>query len=169
MREIILTILCIALFGSFADAQTGQRDLEVIGRALNFVEGASGQERTIAIVYEASDEAEANELASLMDGGLRAGRVTLTARLVSIQNLSSLDGVDAAILVGSTSENSTAFDAASSRGVMTVSTNMQCVENARCVMGVQSNPSVKVVVNRNAANGSSVSFTAAFAMMVEEI
>jgi hypothetical protein len=52
---------------------------------------------------------------------------------------------------------------------MTVSTDMACVQSGQCVMGVQSAPSVRIVVNRGAAGASSVSFAAAFAMMIEEI
>jgi hypothetical protein len=36
-------------------------------------------------------------------------------------------------------------------------------------MGVQSAPAVRIVVNGGAASASSISFAAAFAMMVEEI
>ena len=70
---------------------------------------------------------------------------------------------------GAASGDAGVFSAASSSGVMTVSTDMGCVESGNCVMGVQAAPSVRIVVNRGAADASSVSFAAAFAMMIEEI
>lgn len=104
-----------------------------------------------------------------MSGGLSAGRVTLNGRLVSSSDLSGLSGVDAAVLLGSAASDSNVASAVNSSGAMSVSTDMSCVESGGCVMGVQSAPSVRIVVNRANANAASVSFAAAFAMMIEEI
>lgn len=169
MRFLILPVLAGALFSSPVFAETSQRDLEVIGRALGFMEGVDGSDRTVAIVYDPASEAEAQALAGAMSGGLSAGRVTLNARLVPAADTGSLGGAHAAVLLGSASGDAGIFSAASSAGVMTVSTDMSCVESGNCVMGVQSAPSVRIVVNRGAADASSVSFAAAFAMMIEEI
>ena len=169
MRKYILPALAGAILSSPAFAETTQRDLEVIGRALSFVEGTSGSDRTVAIVYDPASEGEAQALASTMAGGLSAGRVTLNARLVPMSEASSLGGAHAAVLLGSASGDAGVFSAASSAGVMTVSTDMACVQSGQCVMGVQSAPSVRIVVNRGAAGASSVSFAAAFAMMIEEL
>ena len=169
MRKYILPALAGAILSSPAFAETTQRDREVIGRALSFVEGTSGSDRTVAIVYDPASEGEAQALASTMAGGLSAGRVTLNARLVPMSEASSLGGAHAAVLLGSASGDAGVFSAASSAGVMTVSTDMACVQSGQCVMGVQSAPSVRIVVNRGAAGASSVSFAAAFAMMIEEI
>ena len=169
MRKIMLSLAAAAALSAPVSAETTQRDLEVIGRALSFVEGASGSDRLVAIVYDAASEGEAQALASAMSGGLSAGRVTLNGRLVAAGDLSGLSGADAAVLLGASAGDSGVFSAASGQGVMTVSTDMGCVESGACVMGVQSAPSVRIVVNRGAADSSSVSFAAAFAMMIEEI
>ncbi len=101
MRELILPALAGLLFTTPAMAETTQRDLEVIGHALSFVEGASGSDRTVALVYDAGSEVETQALASAMAGGLAAGRVTLNARLVPMADTGSLGGADAAVLLGS--------------------------------------------------------------------
>ena len=169
MRFLLSAAIAAALVAPAAMAETTQRDLEVIGRALGFVEGASGSDRVVAIVYDPGSEAEAQSLASAMSGGLSAGRVTLNGRLVPASDLSGLAGADAAVLIGAAAGDAGVFGQASSQGVMTVSTDMSCVESGQCVMGVQSAPSVRIVVNRDSASSSSVSFAAAFAMMIEEI
>jgi hypothetical protein len=169
MKKILLTVLAGALLSGPAMAETTQRDLEVIGRALGFVEGASGATRVVAIVYDGGSEAEAQALAASMGAGLSTGRVTLTPRLVPAADASGLAGADAAVLLGGTAGDAAVFSAASANGVMSVSTDMSCVQGGHCVMGVQSAPSVRIVVNRGAATASSISFAAAFAMMVEEI
>ena len=155
------------LLSSAATAQTTERDLAVVGRALSFLEGASGSDRTVAIVYDPASQAEAEALNSAMAGGLSAGRVTLSGQLVPLGQ--SVSGVDAAMFVGGAASDAGAVQAATSAGVMTVSTDMACVQAGNCVMGVQSEPSVRIVVNNAAASSASVSFSTAFAMMVEEI
>jgi hypothetical protein len=169
MRKIILAAIAGAIMSAPSFAETTQRDLEVIGRALGFVEGASGSDRVVAIVHDAASAAEAQALAATLAGGLSAGRVTLTGRLVPSSDTAGMAGADVAVLLGSASGDAGVFGAASSNGVMTVSTEMACVEAGQCVMGVQSAPSVRIVVNQGAARSSSISFAAAFAMMIEEI
>lgn len=169
MRKLILPALALAIFGTPAFAETTTRDIEVIGRALGFMEGVSGSDRTVAIVYDPASEAEAQALADAMSGGMSAGRVTLNARMVPAGDLSGLNGAHAAVLLGSAAADTGVTGAAQSNGVMAVSTDMGCVEGGGCVMGVQSAPSVRIVVNRANADAASVSFAAAFAMMIEEI
>ena len=113
MRSIILSALAGALISAPALAETSQRDLEVIGRALGFVDGANGSDRTVAIVYDAASEAEAQSLAGAMAGGLSAGRVTLNARLVPLAEAASLGDADAAVLLGSAAGDAGVFGAAS--------------------------------------------------------
>ena len=100
---------------------------------------------------------------------MSAGRVTLNGRLVPAGDLSGLSGADAAVLLGSAASDAGVAGAANSAGALSVSTDMGCVESGGCVMGVQSAPSVRIVVNRGNASAASVSFAAAFAMMIEEI
>lgn len=169
MKQLLVSVALAACAPAMASAQTGPRDLEVIGRALGFVEGASGTDRTVALVFDAASEADAQALAAAMDGGLSAGRVTLSARLVPATNTAGLAGADAAVLLGAASGDATLFDAASAAGVITVSTDLSCVQSGKCVMGVQSAPAVRILVNRAAASSASIAFAPAFAMMVEEI
>ena len=108
------------LMAGTAHAETTQRDLEVIGRAVSFMQGGSGSDRTVAIVYDAASAAEAEALHALMSGGMSAGRVTLTSRLVPASDASSVAGADAAIMLGAAASSPTAT-AVTSQGVLTVS------------------------------------------------
>jgi len=169
MKQILVaTALALGLSGA-AVAQTSPRDLEVIGRALGFMEGVSGADRTVAVVFDPASEGEAQALAQAMSGGLSAGRVTLNAQLVPLASAGSLSGAHAAVLLGAAAGDASVFQSASAAGVMTVSTDLGCVQSGKCVMGVQSAPAVRILVNRSAADASSVAFAAAFAMMVEEL
>lgn len=66
MRNILLPAIAAIAVAAPAMAETTTRDLEVIGRALGFVEGASGSDRTVAIVYDPGSETEAQALVSAM-------------------------------------------------------------------------------------------------------
>jgi len=169
MKLTLLSALAGSLFvAAAAQAETTQRDLEVIGRAVSFMQGGSGTDRTVAIVYDAASAAEAEALHALMSGGMSAGRVTLTSRLVPASDVASVSGADAAIMLGSAASGATATTA-TSQGVLTVSTDLACVQSGACVMGVQSSPAVRILLNRSAADTASVSFETAFSMMVEEL
>lgn len=169
MYKKLTAAALLAVFASAAQAQTNERDLEVVGRALSFMEGVSGNERVVAVVFDPASAGEAQALVSAMSGGLSAGRVTLNGRLVPLGDAAALSGAHAALLVGGASADAGFAQTASSQGVMTVSTDLGCVQSGRCVMGVQSAPSVRILVNRSAASAASVRFSTAFAMMVEEI
>ena len=169
MRNFLLAALAGVAIAAPASAQTTTRDIEVIGRALGFMEGVSGSDRVVAIVYDGASEAAAQELAAALDGGLSAGRVTLTGRLVPASEAASISGAHAAVLLGGAAADASVANAVNASGAMSVSTDLSCVESGACVMGVQSAPSVRILVNRGNAEAASVSFAAAFAMMIEEI
>ncbi len=161
--------LFAAAFSGIAHAETTRRDLEVIGRALGFMEGASGSDRVVAIVHAGDAAAEAEAVAALLGGGLSAGRLTLTGRVVEAGDAAGLQGADAVLLLGSAAGDAALGQAAASGGRLTVSTEVGCATAGVCVMAVQSEPSVRIVVNRAAANAAGVGFDAAFSLMIEEI
>ena len=53
--------------------------------------------------------------------------------------------------------------------VPTISTEMACVRTAHCIVGFSSQPSVEIVLNRDAANHAGVRFIQAFRMLVREL
>ena len=93
MIRILSAVGLAVLLSSAASAQTTERDLAVVGRALSFLEGASGSDRTGAIVFDPASAAEAEALNAAMAGGLSAGRVTLNGQLVPVGQ--AVSGVDA--------------------------------------------------------------------------
>lgn len=147
----------------------GERDLQLIGRALSFVEGGATGNVTIAIVYAddvAGSQAEAESVSSIIGSGLSAGQVTLQPQLVSISDIGSI-GSDAALFVPA--GMNAHFGSISSASAITVSTDRACAEAGACVVAVQSQPSVEIYVSRSAADARSVSFASAFRMMINEL
>lgn len=145
---------------------TDAKDLQVIGRALSFVEGGATGDITVAVVYDDASKAEAESVAALMDGGIKAGKVKMSAQLVSVADLGSASGA-AAIFVPS--GMSAHYGALKGAGKLTATTDEACVQAGACVVYVQSAPKVEILVSQAAAAASSISFAAAFRMMIKEV
>ncbi len=158
-----------ALIASPTAMATDLKDMQVIGRALSFVEGGAKGDVTIAIVYAddaAGSKEEADAVAGILGGGLKAGEVTMKPQVVSVSDLGSA-GSAAAIFVPAGMAGH--YGAIKGTGKLTLTTDQSCAEAGACVVSVQSSPKVEIVVNRSAASAASVSFAAAFRMMIKEI
>jgi len=145
---------------------TDAKDLQVIGRALSFVEGGATGDITVAVVYDDGSKAEAESVVALMDGGIKAGKVNMSAKLVAVSDLGSA-GDAAAIFVPSGMASH--YEAIKGSGKLTATTDKACVQDGACVVFVQSSPKVEILVSQAAAAASSVSFAAAFRMMIKEV
>jgi len=53
--------------------------------------------------------------------------------------------------------------------MLTLSTDFQCVESQKCVMGVESNPVIKIEISRSAAEASGLEFSQALKLMIKEV
>lgn len=145
---------------------TDAKDLQVIGRALSFVEGGASGDVMVAVVYDDASKTEAESVVALLDGGMKAGKVNMSAQLVSVSDIGSV-GDAAAIFVPS--GMSAHYGAIKAAGKLTATTDKSCVQDGGCVLFVQSAPKVEVLVNQAAAAASAISFAAAFKMMIKEV
>ena len=152
------------------------KDLAVAARSLAFLsQRPTGELRTV-IIYAPDQEAsrrEAETIASILSGGLSAGRVRLIASppvLITTSNLSALENKDVAFVTGSLGAWHAAIaEASARRRIVTVSNDLTCVISGNCVMGVRSEPRVQVVINRKLAERSSIEFAPGFRLLVTEL
>lgn len=170
MRIKFLAALALgaAMLPSAASAAEA-KDLQVIGRALSFVEGGAKGEITMAVVYAddaAGSKAEAEQIVALIGAGLSAGDVTIKAKLVPMSGLAGAGSV-AAIYVPA--GMSAYYGALGAMKKLTVGTDRACAVSGGCVLAVQSTPKVEILVNRASAAASSITFAAAFKMMIKEL
>jgi hypothetical protein len=61
------------------------------------------------------------------------------------------------------------FERTRGQGIVTISTDLDCVRAGLCVMGVAAEPRVQVLVNRAASDAAAVEFMLAFRMMITEL
>ena len=148
------------------------KDAQVLGRIMGFVGagmtgGAGGGGACAADSPAARREADA--VRAIVGDGLPTGRVTLRTRLVPVDQLPTVNGIDALFITPGLAMSTALIAGAAQRlRIPTLSTDMACVEAANCVVGFSSQPTVQIVIDRSAADRAGVRFTQAFRMLVRE-
>jgi len=154
-------------------ADVSAKDVQVIGRALGFVENPPSGTAELGIVYSAASAAsqkEADALKALLGDGVTAGKLLLKPKLIPVDQVGSASGVAALYVTsGLGADAAKAAEAGKRLHVPTLSTDIACAQSGNCVMGLKSEPSVEIVVNKAAAASSGIGFSAAFRMLIKEI
>jgi hypothetical protein len=171
--------LCIAIaagasiFGNpFKAFAATDKDIQVAIRTIGFIEPALAGAIPTAIVYDKNNqisrtEAEQIRASLVANGTVKAA--TLKPQLVEVDALDGLVNFRVAFLTsGLSDQQASVFRETSRRGIITISTDMSCVNAGRCVVGVSSSPKVQIVVNRAARTLSNAKFGSAFMMLVTE-
>lgn len=176
LNTIGLTTLALAsalVWPGTAGAETSKKDVLVASRALNFITPKADGTVTAAIIYDPSDaasKADADALVATIGDKLKAGKVSLSAKLVDIANLGDLGGARIAFIAKNTANHHGAIaNALASSGVLAASTDLSCVESGKCALGVRTSPKVEIFVNKAAAGAAGIDFLPAFLMMVKEV
>ncbi|MFZ5610536.1 MAG: hypothetical protein ACOY99_13115 [Pseudomonadota bacterium] len=153
-------------------AETTEKDIQVAARAVAFMENAPSGDTPAAIIYDPANgatKAEAEAIQKAMGAGLKAGNANLQPKLVAVGSLGDLAGARVAFVTGGLgAQHGAIFAAAAPKSILTVSTDMSCVDAGKCVVGVMTQPKVEIIVSKAARDASSISFAAAFLMMVKE-
>ena len=139
---------------------------------LSFIEAAGGA-MEIGIAYAPDRPAslrQAENLRAAIGDAVVAGRVTLKARLLSVDQLAGASGLAGIFVTGDLGPRLDEVAAAALRlHVPTISTEMTCVRAGRCIVGFSSQPTVEIYLNHTAAGSAGVHFTQAFRMLVREL
>ena len=146
------------------------RDLQVVVRALGFLQPPPANNAWMAVVFapgSAASRQDAERIAALFGDGLRAGGGTLRARPVPADALPA--GGFAALIAAAGAPGEALLAAARAHRVACVTSVMQQVEAGQCTFWVRSEPRVEIVVSRAATAASGIALAAAFRLMVREI
>jgi hypothetical protein len=173
-RKMVLPLAILGMAAtSPAIADVSKSDLLVASKALNFMVPKVTGDVLIAVVFDPSDSAslaEADQAMSLVGGGLKAGKSNLTAVKVPVSDLSAISNSKMVLVTAGTGAHRKAImSAADAANVLTVSTDMSCVESANCVAGIVSKPKVVIKISTSAKSAAAIEFASAFTMMVLEI
>lgn len=167
-------LLALSAMVSTSPACAGftSKDGQVLGRTLGFVgDGLSGPV-TVGVVYITGDSVstvEAELVRTVIGDEMATGRVRLRARLVSVDQLSSMTGVDAIYIPATLVSKVAAVARTAERlHIPTLSATLACVDQKTCMVGFVSEPTVQITLAREAADRAGVHFIQAFRMLVKE-
>ena len=172
-RNLFKALLCaLSLVLIAPEAQAiSQKDMQILGRALGFIENGPIGDVKIGIVHDSENdisEGEAEEIISLIGNGFRSGKINLQAEKVPTAKASEVTYPVLFFTEGTESKHKSIFDSVNSKGTITVSTHDECLNTSNCVMVVSSAPKVDIKISTAAAGSSGVSFGSAFRMMITE-
>ncbi len=157
-----------------AAAQTTAKDVEVAARAVAFLASKPSGVQATAIVYapdNAESKADADAIAKILAGGVTATKVTLgTPKMVAVTDLGSLAGIPVVFIArGLSSRHAAIASAAATQKALTVTSDLDCVRSGNCVVGIQAQPSVQILISKQASQATGQSFSSAFLMMAKEM
>ena len=154
-----------------AFADVGDNEVKIAARALGFLEKPLTGVVRVGIVVAPDDPQSSRDaiaLQSIMNNGLRVGSLTLKPVMVPIDGI---DGANVDLLFlteGLGARASKAGDFGRAKRIPCITLDIDQVRNGNCAIGVKSNPRVEILVDRDAATLSGVSFAGAFKMLITE-
>ncbi len=169
----LISAIMAGLAGTTVGAsETSKADIQIGVKAAAFVEPALRGLVETAILYDPSNpasKADADAIMSVLREGQRIKQALLNPRLVDVETLSNLDDTSLAFVShGLQAYHQTIASKASGQGILTISSDMTCVDNNQCVIGVISKPRVLIVISKQATQAAGLGFKSAFLMMVRE-
>jgi hypothetical protein len=172
-RAATRVALCLLLAAGIEAANAAsltQKDVQILVKAIGFLEPPPSGNGTVAIAFEPSNpasKADADAIAGYFGDGLKAGAATLKAVVTPVGSLSGGGFVAVVAAAGVKAEQvSTATRALH---VACITSDATAVQAGQCVMSVKSDPKVEILISRSAAASSNVGFGSAFLLMAHEI
>jgi hypothetical protein len=155
------------LFAATSACAADQLDLKVGLKTLPLLTNKLSGSVTMAVVFDPSvgaSKSEADSVVGLVGSGIEApGGVTVTAKAVPVGDLAKGDAKIAYVTTGLGKSWDAVQQGAS--GILTMSTDLDCVKANKCILGIVSQPSVSIYYSKAAADAQKISFSDAFAML----
>ena len=164
-----LSITLMGLAALPANAASLQMvELQILGKALTFMEPPLTTRSTVAVVYTSGDiesRHDAEMVASYLTK-IPLGGVALTARVIGSEALATTDFQ--LIIIAAGADHEPVIAAANARHALCVTADVDSVLGGRCTMAIRISRKVEIFVNRAVEQQAGVSFATAFRMMVHE-
>jgi hypothetical protein len=162
--------LTFAAFNAAHGESLTSRSVQILGRAIAFLQPPPSGTATVAIAYDPAHPAskqDADAIAGFFGDGLRTGPANLKAQAVDVSQLAS--GHFIAVIAAAGVNIDQVFSASRALRVPCITADAEAVQGGRCVMSVQSDPKVDIQINAAAASLSGVAFRSAFMFMARVI
>lgn len=145
--------------------------MPVASRVVSFLQPPPGGQIPAAIIYEPGNAVSEAEAAAIERAGPQnTGKGILKLKRVPIGALGGLAGTRVAFVTNGLRDQQGQIAAAAARqSILTITSDLPCVEAGRCVVGITSSPRVQITVSRAASKAANVQFGSAFLMLVKEM
>jgi hypothetical protein len=169
----VLTLLAalLVLPGAAAHA-TSLKDLQVGIRGIDFLTTPPRGQTSVAIILDTQNrdsQLDARAIAAWLTSSIHGTKAELIPTLVDIRDLDTAPPAKVAIIAsGLDSSFGRILAYAQKNATLTITADLACVRNGACVLGVTTDPTVEVVLSRQASAACGVDFLRAFRMMVKE-
>lgn len=171
-RVALVLVAALGLFGPKALATPGPHDLQLLAQSLSFLRHPPSGPQQVGVVYPANSatgRAEAEQIAAQFDGGVRAGALTLTPRILTVEDVTHSTGVLVLVLTNAALPDAhTVAAAIAGDGVLTAAFELTAIRSDDIVMAISGTPRVEIYLNRAAAVAAGTEFSTAFRMMIQE-
>ena len=166
------TYLVAVSLGAAPACALSALNLPVASRVVGFTRPAPNGNITAGIVYDPGNAASAAEAAAIEQqaaGRLSTGRATIKVRKIPVNALGGLAGVHIAFVTVGVREQQQVADLAARNSILTITSDIACVQAARCVVGITGGSQPQISVSRAAAKAGKIRFGSAFLMLIKEI
>lgn len=165
---VFTALLCSFVIAAPAQAEFVTKDAQVMARVMGFMDQPPPATVNLGIVYDTGTEKQAEALKSLLGGSFAAGKFTLVPTLVKIGDVGSAN-VNAFVLMAGVSGGAKIAELTKSKKVPCFTSDRAQVSSGACLVGINTDPKVEILLNRGLAASSGISFGGAFKMMITEI
>jgi hypothetical protein len=169
LRVGLALVASIVICAAGHAASLSDKDVQLMIRAIGFLQPRPADGGLVAIAYEASDPAsrqDAEAIAGYFGGGLKAGQATLRPRVMDDRQL--MAGGFVAIITASGANIDRIAAAGHASHVPCLTGEVSLVRSGRCVLSVTSDSKVEITVSRAAAASDEITFALAFLMMITQ-
>ena len=154
---------------------TDQLDVRTALKTLSQLTEKPDNSSLIAVLYNPNDpasEADAKSIAAFINTGdaLSLG-IKLTAQVMTVASLAWIPNAKIAFLAdGMTTDlYNDVHKVSMALGILTISSDLNCVNDDKCVMGIDTKKSIEIYISTRAAKASRINFSPAFIMLVKQV
>ena len=171
---IILSAAIIAVFSANSSvAAMDKTDLMVGMKTLPLLKNKITGTIKIAVVFDPNRPGslqEAEAVKSMIDAGLELpADLNATGVIVPTDKVEKMSGSKIAIV---TSDLDAYYgqisDFADAQGILTITTDLNCVRQNKCILGIVSKPRVEIYYSKIGAENAKIDFEQAFTMLVKK-
>ena len=164
----LTALLCSFVVAAPANAEFAAKDAQVMARVMGFMDQPPPATVKLGIVYDAGTQKQAEALVAQLGGGLAAGKFTLVPTLVKIGDVGGAN-VNAVVLMAGVGGAAKVAEITKGKKIPCFTGDVSQVKSGACLVGINTDPKVEILLNKGLAASSGISFGAAFKMMITEI